>query len=55
MSYRLTDEQFETVLSYFEDSLTVVTDDEQAELVFREGPIRDLLREIKVEQSETDF
>jgi hypothetical protein len=46
----LTKEEFYTVLRYFEDSLTALSDEEQTELVFREGPIRDMLREIKQEQ-----
>lgn len=46
----LTKEEFYTVLQYFEDSMTAISDEEQMELVFREGPIRDLLREIKREQ-----
>jgi hypothetical protein len=47
MSYTLTDEEFDALHAYFELALTVITDDEQAELVFMEKPLRDMLRDIK--------
>jgi hypothetical protein len=47
MSYTLTDEQFERLLAYFELCKTAISDDEQDKLLDMEGPLRDMLREIK--------
>lgn len=48
--YELTEEQFDAISEYFEFALTAISDEEQADLVFMETPIRDMLREIKREQ-----
>lgn len=48
MSYVLEDEEFEALQKYFEVSLVAFSDDEMAELVFMEKPLRDMLRAIRV-------
>jgi hypothetical protein len=49
----LTRDQFEKLLEYFEFALVAVSDEEQEELVFMEKPLRDMLREISRDQTET--
>lgn len=49
MTYVLSDEQYEELRSYFELSLTAMSDEEQADLVFREKPLRDMLRNLSPE------
>lgn len=46
--YTLTEAQFELLTEYFELAMTAISDDEQETLVFMEGPIRDMLREVKL-------
>lgn len=47
MEIVLTVDQFEKLEEYFEYALVAVTDEEQAELVFLEKPLRDMLRSIR--------
>ena len=42
--YVLTQEQYESLVEYFDTALTAISDEEQAELVFMEKPLRDMLR-----------
>lgn len=51
MSYTLTDDEFRQITEYFELALTVISDEEQVELVLREKPLRDMLRDIKRRQT----
>ena len=50
MPVELTDEQYTALLEYFELSLTAVSDEEQEDLVFREKPLRDMLRSLSAER-----
>jgi len=50
MAVTLTDEQFDRIQEYFEFALVAMSDEEQADLVFMEGPLRDMLREVKANQ-----
>lgn len=47
MTYVLTDEQYADLCAYFEFALTAISDEEQAELVHMELPLRDMLRSLK--------
>lgn len=49
----LTEQQFQLLKDYFETALTAISDEEQAELVFMEKPLRDMLREVSLSQHET--
>lgn len=48
--YTLTAGQFQQLQSYFELALTAISDDEQDELVHREKPLRDMLRQVRQDQ-----
>ena len=47
MTYELTDEQYQSLLAYFELAKTAMSDDEQAELIVMEKPLRDMLRALQ--------
>ena len=47
MAYLLTDEQFKALKDYFDLAMTAISDDEQAELVFMEPALRNMLRGIE--------
>lgn len=47
MTYILSDEQYENLRDYFELAMTAMSDDEQAELIFKELPLRDMLRQLR--------
>lgn len=48
--YTLTESQFEQLHAYFELALTAISDQEQDELVLREKPLRDMLRQVRSDQ-----
>lgn len=52
MDVRLTTEQFDALHRYFEYSLIAVSDEEQSELVHMEKPLRDMLRDIRLDHRE---
>lgn len=45
--YTLTKEQFETLLAYFERATTAVSNEEVAELLRMDTPLRDMLRAMR--------
>lgn len=45
--YTLTEGQFQQLQAYFELALTAISDEEQDELVNREKPLRDMLRQVR--------
>lgn len=47
MPVLLTDEQFESLVEYFEFAFIAMSDEEQNELLLMEKPLRDMLRSLK--------
>lgn len=47
MTYILSDEQYKNLRDYFELALTAISNDDQANLIFMEPGLRDMLRQLR--------